>query len=141
MRIVIYIVILLSLTFAPIKPLDLANLEPVQTVSVRCEQNKIILETDTENRGEGETVAEAVADLKKKSPGVIYLDTAQYLLITKETAHYIEDLGNYLKDRVLVCLCDGQGSTKMADKYLSVKDDLPTLKSLRTNGKINFEKS
>lgn len=141
MRIVIYIVILLSLTLAPVKPLDLANLEPVQTVSVRYEQNKIILETDTENRGEGETVAEAVADLKKKSPGVIYLDTAQYLLITKDAVHYIEDLGNYLKDRVLVCLWDGRGSIKMADKYLSVKDDLPTLKLLRTNGKINFEKS
>ena len=141
MRVLLYIVILLALTMVPIKPLELAKLEPVQTVSMRCEQNKIILETDTQNRGEGETIEEAIADLEERTPGVIYLDTAQYLLLTKDAMPYILGIENYLRDRVRVCLWDGRGSLEMADKYLSVRYDLPLLKSLITNGKINIEKS
>lgn len=141
MRIVIYIVILLSLTFAPVKHLDLANLEPVQTVSVDYAQNQIILQTDTGSKGVGDTVEAAIDDLEEGTPGVIYLDTAQYLLITKEAIPYILGVENYLRNSVRVCLWDGKGGLELADKYLSVRNDLPRLKSLITNGKINFEKS
>lgn len=141
MRILLYIVILLGLTIAPVKPLDLAKLEPVQTVSVSYEQNQMILQTDTGSKGVGETVEAAIADLKKGTPGVIYLDTAQYLLLTKEAIPYMLGIENHLRDSVRVCLWDGKGSLKIADKYLSVRNDLPLLKSLITKGKINFEKS
>ena len=141
MRPILYIVILLCLLKAPVQKLDVAELEPVQTVSVRCEQNKIILETDTQNRGEGETLKEAISDLEKRTPGVIYLDTAQYLLLTKDAIPYIRGLEKYLRSSVRACLWDGKGSVEMADKYLCVRNDLPTLKSLISNAKINFEKS
>lgn len=141
MRVILYAVILLGLTMAPVTPLDVAKLEPVQTVAIRTEDNKLIIETDTKSRGEGETVAEAIEALEKGTPGVIYLDTAQYLLVTKEATPYIRGLENYLKDRVRFCLWDGKGSVELADKYLSVRNDLPLLKPLITKGKINFEKS
>lgn len=141
MRTLLYIVILLSLTAAPVKPLELAKLEPVQTVSVDCAQNQIILQTDTGSKGVGDTVEAAIDDLEEGTPGVIYLDTAQYLLITKDAIPYILGIENYLRNSVRICLWDGKGSLKMADKYLSVRNDLPRLKSLISNGKINFEKS
>lgn len=141
MRVILYAIILLGLTMAPVTPLDVAKLEPVQTVAIRTEENKLIIETDTKSRGEGETVAEAIEALEKGTPGVIYLDTAQYLLLTKEAAPYIMGLENHLRDRVRVSLWDGKGSVTMADKYLSVRNDLPLLKSLITNGKITLEKS
>lgn len=141
MRILLYIIIISALLFVPLDPLDIGKLEPVQTVSVRYEQNKIILETDTKNRGEGETVEEAIRDLKKGTPGVIYLDTAQYLLFTKGAIPYIQGLEKHLRDQVRACLWDGKGSVEMADKYLCVRNDLPRLKALIINGKITFEKS
>lgn len=141
MRLLLYVVILLSLTMAPVKPLDLAKLEPVQTVAIRTEENKVILQTDTGSKGIGNTVDDAINDLEEGTPGVIYLDTAQYLLLTKEAIPYMLGIENHLRDSVRVCLWDGKGSLKIADKYLSVRNDLPLLKSLITNRKINFEKS
>lgn len=141
MRLLLYVVILLSLTMAPVKPLDLAKLEPVQTVAIRTEENKVILQTDTGSKGIGNTVDDAINDLEEGTPGVIYLDTAQYLLLTKEAIPYMLGIENHLRDSVQVCLWDGKGSLKIADKYLSVRNDLPLLKSLITNRKINFEKS
>ena len=141
MRTLLYIVILLGLTAAPVKPLELAKLEPVQTVSVDYAQNQIILQTDTGSKGIGDTIEAAIDDLEEGTPGVIYLDTAQYLLLTKDAIPYILGIENHLRNSVRVCLWDGKGSLEMADKYLSVKNDLPLLKSLISNGKINFEKS
>lgn len=141
MRTLLSIVILLALTAAPVKPLELAKLEPVQTVSVDYAQNQIILQTDTGSKGVGDTIEAAIDNLKKGTPGVIYLDTAQYLLLTKDSIPYILGIENHLRNSVRLCLWDGKGSLEMADKYLSVKNDLPLLKSLITNGKINFEKS
>ena len=141
MRTLLYIVILLGLTAAPVKPLELAKLEPVQTVSVDYAQNQIILQTDTGSKGIGDTIEAAIDDLEEGTPGVIYLDTAQYLLLTKDAIPYILGIENHLRNSVRVCLWDGKGSLEMADKYLSVKNDLPLIKSLISNGKINFEKS
>ena len=141
MRTLLSIVILLALTAAPVKPLELAKLEPVQTVSVDYAQKQIILQTDTGSKGVGDTIEAAIDDLEEGTPGVIYLDTAQYLLLTKDAIPYILGIENHLRNSVRLCLWDGKGSLEMADKYLSVKNDLPLLKSLITNGKINFEKS
>jgi hypothetical protein len=131
----------MSFSLARTKPLELSKLEPVQTVSVHCEQNKIVLQTDTGSKGVGETLKSAIEDLEEGTPGVIYLDTAQYLLITEAALPYILGMENHLRNSVRVCLWDGKGSLEMADKYLSVRNDLPLLKTLISNGKINFEKS
>ena len=127
MRILLYIVIIGLLFAAPLERLDIAKLEPVQTVAVRVTEEQIELETDTGNIGQGTTVEEAVSDLKKRTPGVIYLDTAEYLLLTEDAAAHAQELRKYLRPPVLVCIWDGTGSVAGAAKYLNVRDDLPRL--------------
>ncbi len=124
-----YVVILALLVFAPVERLDVAKLEPVQTVAVSSEEEKIVLETDTGNKGSGENVALALEDLEAHTPGVIYLDTAEYLLVAEGAEQYAEELRSYLKSDVLVCKWDGKGSVADAEKYLSVRSDLPKLKN------------
>ena len=80
------------------------------------------------------TIAAAVENLEKNTPGVIYLDTAQYLLITKEAIHCCEDLKAYMRHGVRICLWDGRGSVKEAAKYLDIRHDLPRLKEFHANG-------
>lgn len=130
MRMLIYICILALLLLAPVERLDVAKLEPVQTVAVSISQQQILIETDTENCGQGSTISEAIADLEENTPGVIYLDTAQYLLLTKEASRYWKDLETYMRPSVRVSLWDGAGDVETAAKYLDVRKDLPKLKDL-----------
>lgn len=135
MRMVMYIVILGLLFLAPLKRLDVAKLEPVQTIAVRTVDGAIELETDTGNKGRGSTIETAVADLEKKTPGVIYLDTAQYLLLTQQTVVHVNALRSYLRPGIRVSLWDGAGSVQSAAQYLDVCSDLPKLKDWKDNEK------
>ncbi len=128
MRILLYIVILALLFLAPVERLDVAKLEPVQTVAICVADGQVVLQTDTKNKGQAKTVQAAIEDLEKNTPGVIYLDTAQYLLITKDAAAYGKEIENYLNPSVKVSLWDGEGSVEAAAKFLGIRRDLPTLR-------------
>ena len=128
MRKVIYIVILSLLFLAPVKRLDVANLQPVQTVAIYTEPGAVVLETDTHNIGRGATVADAVANLEKNTPGVIYLDTAEYLLISKDAYNYVDSLRDYLRPTVRISDWNHGIGVDVAAKYLTEVKDLPMLK-------------
>ena len=128
MRRILYIAILLILPFAPLHKLDISQLEPVEALGMRVVDNGIQVETDTGHRGWGNTVAEAVADIKEKTPGVIYMDTAKYLLLTEEAVVYAANLEPYLRDNIEVCIWDGEGSIIGAAEYLELRSDLPLFK-------------
>ena len=128
MRILLYIGILALLLLAPVQRLDVAKLEPVQTVAMSVADGEVVLETDTKNKGQGNTLQAAVKNLKENTPGVIYLDTAQYLLITEAAAEYVPELAQHLHSRTKVSFWDGQGSVEQAAKFLAVRSDLTSLK-------------
>lgn len=132
MRVVLYIVILALLFLAPVKKLDVAKLEPVQTVAICIEEDAVVVKTDTENSGRGENVDEAINDLEQTTPGVIYLDTAQYLLVGEDAVNYVDALRRYLKPSVKVCLWDEEGNVTDAAKYLAVRSDLPEIRDWKT---------
>lgn len=135
MRMILYIVILALLFLAPVQRLDVAKLEPVQTVAVYMNDVDVVLETDTGNKGEGTGVEAALADLEENTPGVIYLDTAQYLLVSERAISYVDSLRKYLSPSVMICLWDENGSVKDAAQYLDVRSDLPKLKDWKTSPK------
>ena len=133
MRKLLYIVILGLVFLAPVKRLDVAKLEPVQTVAVSREADAVMLQTDTGSTGRGETVAQAYRDLEENTPGVIYLDTAQYLLVAENAVDCVDALAQYLKPSVRVSSYSGEIDLKNAAKYLSVHSDLPKLKNWAKN--------
>lgn len=135
MRMVLYIVMLALLFLAPVERLDVAKLEPVQTVAVYINDAAVILETDTGDKGEGADVEGALEDLEENTPGVIYLDTAQYLLVSEQAESYVDSLREYLSPSVRACLWDEKGSVKDAAQYLDVRSDLPKLKDWKTSQK------
>lgn len=135
MRMVLYIVMLALLFLAPVERLDVAKLEPVQTVAVYINDAAVVLETDTGNKGEGADVEGALEDLEENTPGVIYLDTAQYLLVSEQAESYVDSLRKYLSPSVRACLWDEKGSVKDAAQYLDVRSDLPKLKDWKTSQK------
>ena len=127
-RWILYIAILLMLYVAPLERLDVAKLLPIQAVAVYTEGDSVVLETDTENKGKGASIADALQDLKENTPAVVYLDTAEFLMVSESAVSEMEEIKNYLKPSVKVCVCDAAGKVKDTAKYLDVHRKLPKLK-------------
>jgi len=135
-RIILYVLILCSLPFLPLESMEIANLEPVQAVWMYEADGMVVLETDTEDKGTGGSVEEALADMKQKSPGIIYLDTAQYLLVSEKVQQQIAALQAYVKGSVRLCQWDGQGDMVDAVKYADAHKVGEKLKDWNLNVKL-----
>jgi len=126
-RLFIYIVII-GLSFAaPVKKADVARLSPVEAVAVAKENSVICITTDTGEYGQGETVKEALNDMKQNSTSLVYLDTAKYLLITEEAKGQINQLKEEMRGSVKLCIWDGETDVKDAVKYLTIHGNMPRL--------------
>ncbi|MBR2420803.1 MAG: hypothetical protein IKB09_00445 [Oscillospiraceae bacterium] len=127
-RTILYIGILALVLAAPVKPMEIEKLRPVQIVSVYKKNDWTVVETDTEDIGIGTSVEQAVQNMKDTSGGVIYLDTAEYLLLTKETEETAERLRAELKPSVGICLMTGVEDLQKAVLFLQSHGELPKLK-------------
>ena len=116
-RKVLYVLILSALFFVPLESIEIANLEPIQAVWLCVENEKVVLTTDTKDVGIGSTVADALKDMKYNSPGIIYLDTAQYLLVSTSDEQLIAEMKTYVKDEIFLCKWNGEGKLQDAVKY------------------------
>ncbi len=128
MRKVIYLAILLSLLFAPLKRVEIANLMPIEAVAVYLDGEGVVLETDTAHTGKGETVTQALEELKKNASKVVYLDTARYLLVAENAVGQVDSLRQYLKPSVRVCVCEAEGMVKDALEYVEIHQKPPKLR-------------
>ena len=132
-RIVLYIGILVLLLAAPVESADIGKLLPVQVISIRKENGWVVLETDTEDIGMGGNAVQALRNLKDTASGIIYLDTAEYLLLTKDTQEDVEQLRSELKPDLRLCMCNKPVDLAETAKFLSVHGKLPKLKTWKTD--------
>lgn len=128
-RILLYAIILTAALFVPVKGNDIGRLRPVQAVLVYKEEENVVIQTDTEDTGVGETAKEALQNLEDTTPGIIYLDTARYLLVSEEALSEIEALRDALKPSVEMCLAEGDVLGENTALFLKVHGQLPQLKS------------
>ena len=129
MRAILYIIILVLLFLAPVRPANVADLLPIEALALYTENGEVVLETDTGNIGKGVDAARALLNLKTGTPAIVYLDTARYLLIGEDAGAYAEQLRGVLKPSVKVCVCNARSAVKETAKYLSVHGDLPELRA------------
>lgn len=116
-RIIIYCIILAGILWIPVERMEIRDLEPIQAVWMYREEGEIVLKTDTEDEGRGESVQEALEDMKEKSSGIVYLDTAQFLLVSDNAQEQIGKLTPYLKGKVKISLWEG-GEIQEAARYM-----------------------
>ena len=128
-RILCYTAILAIMLALPVEKADVGNLRPVQVVAIYKENNWFVMETDTEDKGYGGTPEQALQNLKDTSSGIIYLDTAEYLLLTKDTLDAAEELRQELKNSVRLCMTAKPVDLTEVAEYLSVHGNLPKLKA------------
>lgn len=107
---------------------DVAKLEPVQTVYLTNQGDEIVLQTDTGAKGQGESVEEALCDLQETTPGFVFLDTADYLLITEGQCHLIVELEGVLRPSCCICLVTEQPDMESVGAFLQIHQPETTLK-------------
>lgn len=129
MRRVLYGLLVIPLFFVPLNRVNVADLLPIEAVAVYMDGGEVVLETDTEHKGSGENAEKALGALKENTPAVVYLDTAEYLLVSPDAVGQVESLRPHLKSSVKVCVCQAAGRVKDMAKYLEIHKDLPTLKT------------
>ena len=88
------------------------------------------------DKGIGKTVADALKNLKLATPAVIYLDTAQFLLVGKNADEAVEQLRPFFRKSVEVYSFRGETDLEVVSKYLSVHGNGPKLKDWNFGEKL-----
>ena len=126
MRKILAITILALCFLAPVQRLDVAKLRPVQTVAVYRQGWQIVLETDAGDKGVGTIVKQALENLKENALKVIYLDTAEYLLVQEDAQDQVEHLRSVMNKKVKVGPYGGGDIAEETD-FWEVHGELPKL--------------
>lgn len=101
---------------------DVGKLQPAELVYIYKENDAISVCTDTGDLGSGETLPGALKDMQETSPGILFLDTVDYILITEETKNVIPELEEYFRPSSAVILATGTIDVERATRFLSVHE-------------------
>ena len=116
--------------------MDVGKLRPVEVILILRNGDNVIIATDTDDIGIGNDAMAALEDMCRTSPAVIYLDTAEYLLMGPKAEGEMEKIRRELKDSVKLCRMAGQIDLKQAAQYLNAHGDLPCLKRWESGTKL-----
>lgn len=131
----IWIPLMALLLLSPFRGSDVGKLRPVELVTMRREANAVVLETDTGDIGRGQNPMAALEDLKRSAPGALFLDTADYFLVTRETENLLPALSDVLRPAVEICVVSEETDLEAAAEYLRAHSPEVTLLAWRTQGK------
>ncbi len=120
-----------AMLIAPSQDTDIASLQPVELLYIYKEGGRVTVETDTGDLGAGGDLQGAMEDLKNTTPGEVFLDTAQYLLITESAEAYLPELKQILRPAAQVLRTEAEPDLETAVKYLSVHRSGLALKDWR----------
>lgn len=135
-RHIIYVILIAGVLFAPVNRVDVGALQPVEVISVYHNKGQVIVETDTGDMGQGKELEAALVDLMATSSAVVYLDTAEYLLIDSGTDEEISILKERLKGSTKVAMIMGHLDLKDVDSYLKAHNDFPVIREWKSGEKL-----
>lgn len=114
----IMVLALLALPVLPSSGTELGELHPVSILLVQTQGKTVQLLTDTQDFGEGETLDAALKNLEDTTPGHLFLDTVEYLILTEQTQYLIPQLQQLLRPGVAVCAAENDLNLEGLPEYL-----------------------
>ena len=128
------ILLIAALGWLPFQGTDVATLEPAEALYVSFEE-QVLVETDGGWYGRGETVEQAIADLKESAPGQVFLQTVDYLLIQQGSEELLPALYTHLRSGCSVCRVEEKPDLEIASAYLRTHRPEMTLQHYRAGKK------
>ena len=148
-RIVIYLLVLGAALAFPADGMDIGKLQPVGLVQLYMVEEKVVIRTDTGDLGVGNSAHAAFENLEDTTPGVIFLDTADFLLVSASAKGELDALSEYLKPSVRVCIGEEDIEPVQAAEYLAMHRPSTRLKEfdetsqgqklLQENGRLHLQ--
>ncbi len=121
------------LALRPRENMDVSNLLPVELLYINKEAGFIRVETDTGAVGVGRDLNSALQNLKDTAPGKVFLETADYLIVTEQTKGLLPALVEILRPAAEVCI--GINADAQAAVYLKAHPPKTTLNDIRAGGR------
>lgn len=109
---------------------DIAKLKPVRAVYLSMEQGSLTIETDTGDTGSGRDLTAAYEDLRSGADGEVFLDTAEFLILSPEIS-VTADFYTLLRPACRVVFTGEAPDLESVSDYLAVHTPETTLADLR----------
>lgn len=119
------------LGWMPFHGTDVAELQPVELLRVSVRQGYVLVETDTGDFGIGNSPESAFADLMKSTPGDVFLETADHLILAPEAVMLLPELMEYLRPACNLCVEQGEADLEKATAFLNAHQPEVTLQDHR----------
>ena len=115
------------LFFALVEPAgqNIGTLQPVQVLVISA-NGGVRLQTDTGEEASAASVADAMERLRASATGEVFMDTADYLLISD--MFLLEEVKPYLRPSCRVCLFRGEPELEKLGAFLMQHDPGVTIK-------------
>lgn len=117
----------------PFENLEIADLVPVETLTVSVEQNHVVLDGGRCS-GRGKNWQTALDDLYNGAEGIVFLGTAEQVVLTKQAVSLLPQMINSgaLRPGAAVCVCPGDPpDPEEAGAYLSAHPGGVTLRQVQ----------
>lgn len=128
------VAVLVKLTgLVPFESSDVANLAPVEALTVTMAQNQVVLDGG-DCRGYGADWDAALQDLRDGAEGKLFLGTAEQVILSKDALELLPDVVRCgeLRPAAVICVCLGDPPDPAdAASYLSSHDAGMTIQRIR----------
>lgn len=125
------LLLLSALGLAPFRGSDVAKLQPVEVLRVRLDAGKVCVETDTGDSGSGADLSAALKNLENTTAGDIFLETADYLILSASAVPLLPELTGYLRPGCGVCIEMGEPVLEEVSAFLSAHPPKVSLQDYR----------
>ena len=129
----------LALLLLPRRGTEGGKLLPVETLLIEKQAGQYRVSTDTVNTGRGDSLEKAVDALRAEAPGILFLDTADYVLLTGEAEDCMEKLQDYVRPGTRVYKLEGTAELSEIGPFLKTHGPDAPLYRLQ-KGKLQLPK-
>ena len=117
-RWILYGAALALLGISPFRGMDIGKLSPVETVWLAHQNGQVLIQTDAGDIGRGATVQEALANLQDSAAGIVFLETADYLIVQTGAQMLLSQEGDVFRPSCMVCLAERMPDLEQATEFL-----------------------
>ena len=117
----------------PFESNDVADLVPVQALTVDVQAGRVLLKGN-DCQGNGEDWPSALEDLRQSGEGVVFLGTAEQVVLSQSATAILPDVirSTDLRPAAVICICAGElPEPEEAAKYLSAHNAGTTIQKVQ----------
>ena len=124
-------ILVVTLGWLPFQGTDIATLEPAEILYVYINKEGTGLETEGGWLGKGATVADAVSDLQATTPGQVFLQTVDFLVVEEKAQEILPQLYPFLRAGCGICTVKEKPDLETVSTYLRAHRPRYTLQDHR----------